>query len=316
MPELAELRVEGPLDLRATLSPLCHGRSDPTSRFVGSTFWRATRTADGPAVQAVRADPAAGAVRCAAWGPGAPRLVAGLADLVGAGDDLTGWEEAVRAARGPGGPPGGELVAELAARFPGLRLPRTNAVWEACVPAVLEQKVTGLEAKRSYREVVEAASEPAPVPAGGPPLRLPPAPASLAVLEPWVWHRAGVERKRAATLVRAAQVAARLEEAAGMDPRSAAARLRAVPGVGPWTAAEVALVALADPDAVSVGDYHLPDQVSWALAGRARGDDATMLRLLEPWRGHRARVLRLLAVAGIRAPRFGPRLAPRSIRAS
>ena len=90
-------------------------------------------------------------------------------------------------------------------------------------------------------------------------------------------------------------------------------RLCALPGVGPWTAAEVALVALGDRDAVPVGDYHLPHQVAWALAGEARGDDARMLELLEPFAGHRGRVVRLVVAAGVTAPRFGPRAEVRSI---
>lgn len=91
------------------------------------------------------------------------------------------------------------------------------------------------------------------------------------------------------------------------------ARLQAFPGVGPWSAAEVANVALGDPDAVSVGDYHLKNQVSWALAGEPRGTDERMVELLEPWRGHRARVLRLILAGGIGAPRYGPRMPNRSI---
>ena len=99
-------------------------------------------------------------------------------------------------------------------------------------------------------------------------------------------------------------------------PREAAyARLRSVPGIGPWTAAEVALRVLGDPDAVSVGDFHLPNVVAFALAGEPRGDDRRMLELLEPWRGQRARVVRLIESSGLRPPAFGPRYAPRSIAA-
>ena len=93
------------------------------------------------------------------------------------------------------------------------------------------------------------------------------------------------------------------------------ARLQAFPGIGPWSAAEVAVVALGDTDAVSVGDYHLKNVVSWAHAGAARGTDERMIELLEPWRGQRARVLRLLAAGGFHAPRFGPRMPDRSIAA-
>jgi 3-methyladenine DNA glycosylase/8-oxoguanine DNA glycosylase len=93
------------------------------------------------------------------------------------------------------------------------------------------------------------------------------------------------------------------------------ARLLAVPGIGPWTAAEVGVRALGDIDAVSIGDFHLPHLVAWALAGEPRATDARMLELLEPYRGRRALVVRLLELSGVRAPRYGPRLAPRRIEA-
>ena len=94
---------------------------------------------------------------------------------------------------------------------------------------------------------------------------------------------------------------------------TATAALTRYPGVGPWTAAEVTFRALGDPDAVSIGDFHLPNLVAFVLAGEPRGTDARMLELLEPWRGHRARVIRLLEASGLAAPRYGPRLSPRGI---
>ena len=99
-----------------------------------------------------------------------------------------------------------------------------------------------------------------------------------------------------------------------MDLASARRRLRALPGVGAWTAAEVALVALGDADAVPIGDYHLPHMVAWNLAGEPRATDERMLELLEPFAGHRGRVIRLLTLGGAGAPRFGPRMQLRSIR--
>ena len=113
----------------------------------------------------------------------------------------------------------------------------------------------------------------------------------------------------------AARVVGRLEETAHMPGPEAVRRLRAVPGIGVWTAAEVTQRSHGDPDAVSIGDYHLPALVGWALTGRPVDDDG-MLELLEPYRGHRYRAVRLLELTpGLLPPRRGPRYAPRDYRA-
>jgi 3-methyladenine DNA glycosylase/8-oxoguanine DNA glycosylase len=200
------------------------------------------------------------------------------------------------------------VVCDLHHRLRGLRLCRTATVVEALVPSILEQRVIGIEAKRSYAALARALGEPAPGPGAAMGLRVPPAPEVLARTPAHVFHRFGIERRRADTVRLACSYARRLDEAAELPLPQAYARLTALPGIGPWTAAEVALVALGDPDAVSVGDYHLPDQVAFALAGEPRADDARMLELLEPFRGHRGRVIRLIERGAPRPPRFGPRL--------
>jgi 3-methyladenine DNA glycosylase/8-oxoguanine DNA glycosylase len=98
-----------------------------------------------------------------------------------------------------------------------------------------------------------------------------------------------------------------------MTPAEADLRLRSLPGIGPWTSAETRQRACGDPDAVSVGDVHLPGAVGWALAGQTT-DDAGMLQLLAPYAGHRHRAARLVVLSGRRPPRRGPRLAPRDYR--
>jgi len=227
-----------------------------------------------------------------AWGPGAQWAAAQAPVLLGALDDDSGFR------------PQHRPIAELHRRHRGLRMARTEAVLEALVPAVLEQKVPRIQAGAAYRGLVAAQGEPAPGPAT---LRLPPAPRVLAGLPYWWFHRLGVERRRADTIRRVAACAAALERAVAMPPARAFQQLTAVAGVGAWTAAKVAAVAFGDADAVPLGDYHLPHLVSWALEGRARGSEQRMLELLEPYRGHRGRVVRLLLSAGIEAPRFGPR---------
>jgi 3-methyladenine DNA glycosylase/8-oxoguanine DNA glycosylase len=230
-----------------------------------------------------------------AWGPGAGWLVAHAAAMVGADDSRRGFE-----------PERHPLVHQLDRRLRGVRLPRTARVLDALVPAILEQKVIGLQARRSWRAIVARFGAPAPGPR--PDLRLSPPAERLATLPSYVLHPLGIERKRADAIRRAAAHAARLE-AAALDPRLLDARLRTIRGIGPWTSAEVRIVAAGDPDAVSVGDYHLPHLVTWALAGEPRGDDARMLELLQPFAGHRGRVVRLLELAAPRPPRYGPRLA-------
>lgn len=285
--------LSSPIDLGLTLGPVAHGRGDPTIRFGADGIWRATRTPEGAA--SIRLKAVEGGVEVSAWGPGAANAIAGAADLVGANDD-------------PGAlVPQHRLLGELIHRFPGLRLPRTNRPFEALLPAICEQKVAGVEARAAFRSIIASHGEPAPGPAG---LRLPPAPATLAALPYFAFHRFGLERRRADLIRHAAQLAPRIE---GASPEEAYARLGAVPGIGPWTLAEVGRIAYGDPDAISVGDYHLPNLVAWTLAREPRADDARMLQLLEPYHGQRGRVQRLLEASGIRAPRYGPRLAPQPI---
>lgn len=274
------------------LGRLQRGRGDPCMRLWDRGCWRASRTPDGPSTTALTV--AAGFVEAEAWGPGAAWALEHLPDLLGASDSTHDEFDP---------PPG--LVRELR-RGSCVRIGRSLAVAEALVPTVLEQRVTGPGARRSWRWLVHRLGEPAPGPVAE--LRLPPAPAVLAATPSWVFHRASVERSRAETITGAMARACRLEEATTMAMPDAHRRLQAFPGVGPWTANEVALVALGDPDAVSVGDFHLKNLVSYALAGEPRGTDERMLELLEPHRGHRARVVALLERAGIGAPRYGPRV--------
>ena len=293
------LTLDAPLDLRRTLGVHLRGSGDPTMRLAASHVIRATRTADGPATieLALQGDRLA----AEAWGPGADRLLDGLPGLVGLDDDRAGFV--------PGAHP---LVAELDRRNPGIRIGRTLAVFEALMPAILEQKVTGTEAWRGFRGLVRRWGEPAPGPFG---LRLAPPAGVVAAIPYHQLHPIGIERRRADLLRRVAARADRFEEIVTLPREDAYRRLRLMPGIGPWTAAEVAVRALGDADAVSVGDFNLPNLVEFCLAGEIRGNDARMQALLEPWRGHRARVVRLLELSGLRPPAFGPRYAPRSIAA-
>ncbi|MER6187003.1 DNA-3-methyladenine glycosylase 2 family protein [Streptomyces sp. NPDC001652] len=286
---------EGPLDLGLVLGPLRRGPADPTFRAMpDGSVWRASLTPAGPGTLRVTA--AGGQVRGEAWGPGAEWLLDGLPSLLGAADDPSAFA------------PRHRLVASAQHRRPGLRLTRTGLVLESLIPSILEQKVTTDEAYRAWRSLVRKYGEPAPGPAAGGRLFVMPAPRTWALIPSWEWHRAGVDNKRASTILRAVRVAARLEQAMAMEPAEAQARLEVVPGIGPWTSAEVVQRSHGAADAVTVGDLHLPGIVGWALAGDRDADDSVMLSLLEPYAGQRHRAARLILLSGRTPARRAPRM--------
>lgn len=281
------------LELRLVLRSLAQGRTDPTIRRDADGWWLTLRLAAGTATLLLRE--VADAVEARAWGVGAEQAIAGVPELLGAHDDDSGFE----AGRHP-------LIARLHREHRGLRLARTRRVLPALVPSVLGQKVTTIEAKSAWRELVTRHGDPAPGPA---PLgmRVVPTAAVWRRIPSWEWHRAGVGPQRSDTLMRVFQVADALERGAQLPSSEAGRRLRTVAGIGPWTVAETLQRSHGDPDAVSVGDLHLCKTVGTALIGQ-RVDDDGMLELLEPWRGHRQRVVRLIMAAGIGYERRGPRL--------
>jgi 3-methyladenine DNA glycosylase/8-oxoguanine DNA glycosylase len=293
-------RPDWPADLRSTIGSLAHGSGDPTQRVAEGRLWRAGNTPEGVATLALHVSPGP-VIHAEAWGPGAQWMLDGVPELLGARDDVTGFA------------PEHPVLKETWRRHLGMRIPRTRQVMDVLVPTIIEQKVTGAEAHRSWRELCWRYGEPAPGPTPVT-LRVPPTARRLAELGDWEWHRAGVTPQRRQTIRTACQYAARLEESVGMEPAKATARLRLVPGIGVWTAAEVAQRSFGDADAVSVGDYHIPGLVGWALVGH-KLDDAGMLEVLAEYAPHRHRVVRLVELSGIGKPRFGPRMPARDYRA-
>ena len=297
------------VDLRLVLAQLGRGVGDPTfrwdrdGRFGAPGAWRTLLTPEGPATMhlAQRAD---GSIPVRAWGRGAEWATAGVPELLGEGDDPDGLDLSSLPA-----------LAEAARRLPGLRLARVGLVFEMLAAAVLEQKVTTREAHAAWRVLLRkhGLTPPGPAPEG---MRVFPGPEVWRRIPSWEWHRAGVDPRRSRTTLEAARVAAGLERtlSLGRGGHVVHSRLRTVPGVGVWTAAETAQRAHGDPDAVSVGDFHIHASVGWALAGGPIDDDG-MLELLEPFRGHRQRVVRLILASGFRKPRFGPKLTIQDHRA-
>lgn len=199
------------------------------------------------------------------------------------------------------------LVAEAARRFIGWRVPRTGLVLESLIPSIIEQKVSGQEAFASYRTLIHRYGERAPGEGGERGLWVAPSATTWARIPSWEWLKAGVDSARSVAAVRAAGAAGRLEQCVDLTPDEAQRRLRAIPGIGAWTSAEVRHTALGDADAVSFGDYHVAKDIGWALTGSEVDDDG-LAELLEPYAGHRYRVQRLLELAGAGRPRRGPRM--------
>jgi 3-methyladenine DNA glycosylase/8-oxoguanine DNA glycosylase len=292
-------RPDFALDLRSVLAPLRRGLGDPAFRVTDSgLIWLVTNTAAGVGTLALNVSD--GEVQATAWGDGAELLLSGIPRLLGAEDDDSGFE-----AHHP-------LVAELRRRLPLLRLGATGRVWDLLVASVLEQKVTGTEAHRSWRELCWrfGTRAPGPTPEG---MYAPPTPHAVLTIRDWEWHRAGVDLTRRKAIVNAAQIAHRLEKAVELRGRAGRDLLRTVPGIGFWTAAEIAQRAWGDPDAVSVGDFHIPGLVGYALLGR-KVDDQGMLEVLAPYAPHRHRVVRYIEAGGPGKPRYGPRYAARDYR--
>ncbi len=261
-----------------------------------SAVWRATRTPNGAACLLLeqRGDTFYGF----AWGPGADWCMQTLPGLLG-GDD-TGPAETTLAHA---------IVGPIAHRYQRLRIGKTLRLWEALVPAVLEQRVTGVQARASFRKLVHAQADPAPRANGGPELLLPLSPSRVDTTPSHYFRAAGVEGKRADALRRIAHYADRLDDlAASGELADLTKTLLRFPGIGLWTVAEATAAACGDADAVSIGDFHVKNVVSWALAGEARGTDERMLELLQPFAGDRGRVIKLLHLGGITPPKFGPRL--------
>jgi 3-methyladenine DNA glycosylase/8-oxoguanine DNA glycosylase len=298
--------------------------SSPTSASTTAGFTSttptSTSTATSTSIAAFAPTPASTRVRVRAWGPGAGWLLDALPAALGLYDDVSGFD-----------PSEHPLIRESARSNPGFRLGRSGRLMEALVPAILEQKVVILEAHRAWRILLSkfGTEPPGPAPTG---MRVFPDPRIWRRIPSWEWHRAGVEGVRAETIIRAASVADSLERLLALSHEEADRKLRTIPGIGVWTSAEARQRAAGDPDAVSVGDYHLKNVVGWALAGKDRSSDEEMLALLEPFKGHRHRATRLIGMsrgtgparaagsgAGPRygaggPPRRGPRMSVRDYR--
>ncbi|MER5917599.1 DNA-3-methyladenine glycosylase 2 family protein [Streptomyces sp. NPDC001982] len=285
-----------PVDAKLTFKSLRRGPHDPTHRQeTDGTLWRTALTSSGPVTYRIRQQ-RLDDLDIDAWGPGAGELIGGIRTELGEHDRPEDFR------------PAHPVLKRAWSRLPGLRVPRTGRLFEALVPAILEQRVVGLDAQAAWARLVGAHGGPAPGPAPET-MRVMPSPEAWAKIPIWEWRRAGVDLHRSKTVIFAAWHAAKLDRAA-TDPARAYELMSAMSGVGVWTAAQVGHRALGDADALPIGDFHLGRMTGMALLGRPLAEQEIEAFYL-PWRPHRYRVLRILELT----PRSAPRRSHRAPRA-
>lgn len=289
------LPLDGPIDMVRTCRPLTDGGRDPSWALHPQRVDRAMWTPAGPAT--LRVDHGGHHLVVAAWGEGAEWALHHAPTMLGIGRPDVGFDPSTH-----------PVVRSAHRSRPGLRHGAGLSLADAVAPVILAQRVTSREARTSWYQLVRRYGEEPPGPSTS--VRLPPHPHTLVRLSDAQWHVLGVERQRADTVRRTLGVLPALERARSTGSDRFQEVIRSVPGCGPWTATGLAGLVLGDPDAVLLGDLHLPHAVCHTLAGEARGSDGRMLELLEPWRERRGVVVRLLRSCGAVAPRRGPRYSP------
>ena len=288
--ETRSLPIDGrPLDLKRTLRPL-HGH------FADDGWWLPARTPEGSGSLRIRRTREE--LIGEAWGEGGSWLLARLGSIGGLDDDPSAFTT------------DHPVVADLHRTYPGDRFGRTGLVFRSLVAAICGQKVTGDEAARAMRGLRRAFSGPAPGPHRD--LLLPPDPELMAAAPYHAYHSLHLEKRRADVLRSVAKEAPSIQRLREASPDRAGSVLMSFSGISRWTVAKTLEVSHGDADQVAVGDFHFKHMVVYHLTGRDRGSDEEMLGLLEQFRPHRGRVIRLLHYLG-HEPRFGPRMAPRDI---
>lgn len=268
------------IEVGLTLGPIAMLPGDPTIQRGPMSFSRATITPEGPGVIHVTWGREAGHVDVQTERDGGAWLLARAPGFIGAADDASGFT------------PEDPVVRRLWSRFRGDRVGATGTVWHDLAWIITQQRIHRRDAAAQWRRLVQTFGEPCDEG-----LLTPPDPDRLARTAPWSLRALGIDERRATALIAAARVAGRLHRLCDDDIDTAAAKLGSLPGVGTWTLACLRAFTWGDPDTVITGDSGIPSLIASTLVGEVRADDARMVELLEPYRPHRYRVLRLALAA-------------------
>ncbi len=273
------------VDYRLTFAPLAMLAGDPTIRLERNAMTRSTITPEGPGAIQARWQPDSGEVILTAWGDGASWLLDNGSDLLGASDDATSFA------------PTDPIVRRLWARFRGDRVARTGTLWHDIAWIIVQQRVHRRDAAMQWRTLVQGMGTPIDGVEG---LLAPPDSARVARTHPTEFRRYGIDSQRAQALVNVAVVATRLQSFVDGPVEEARSPLISISGIGPWTVSCLSAFTWGDPDTVIVGDSGIPSLLSSTLVGERRANDERMLELLEPYRPHRYRILKLAFAARTR----------------
>lgn len=231
-------------------------------------------------------------IEATAWGPGAERALREVPAICGAHDDPDAFTT------------DHEGVQRLARRFRKMRMPRVPWTMESLVAIILQQRIAFVEAAQGWAKIARERGSEAPGPLG---LRLFPDKQALLEMPTWAYRESLVDRKRELAIRALLDHDQKIQASLSGSFDEIRTTLQRIPGIGPWTTESFLGQRRGDADAVPTLDYWMPHTIVHALTGKPRSTDEEMLALLERFRPHRGRVMRLIFAAGYDAPRHGPR---------